>query len=769
MAGCGKADKPHNRLNVDYKASRSAVFPALIQWQSRYFNGICQRIAGLGQDLHGLIVIAEDQKVTEAEEECVQGKAAIDQANSAEMDLIPVLKTLENQAGMLETLVARVLRVVVTSQQDASEYFFHFQIALERETIALQAKATKMVNSIPGFSGVLIWEDTNSPTAIRTFKEKPASSNRSKQPERAEIHYSQGLKTDFCKDLSPPLLRCPKDIDQCRTITHIDHVFANAAKCLSNVRNLEQVLLYMKLHLVSLAKVWDGLLEDLRLKLQLYSSQKEHGQLLKLKLASDKDLFATFERLKELADAIASEGSKLSSHIEHLPEQLAYSARTCLPVDSDQHLAALLRENRLKTLASACVRMRNDLAELMEEGERGKRGAGQRRSTRELLKAESGSELLESGEYRRTLQGDSRSEQLLYRFYHLKSMLLKQYQPQRLIQRLIKRRSNLEDLLLRLLSGKQPDLAANVAAIGTFPLRFTNPAIPALDSSGHSYESSWDLEVGPLQSYAQSHCSISTAGHPEQWSESELTGSVESLSQLIPEDSKKITLTGLKGVYYPVEKIENRQKLAKNMLNKQTKAVYQAGIEGWKQRLKDLTASEVQLRQNLAKKKETPWQECLSPVFPAQSSPISSCLSYLSRSLTPSKASSKPTFRSSTRPKGQIDESLAVIESKTSHIALEKLSKNRNLSAVIRSTATGRRLEQEITKELKRLAPAPDKEVGRQLSATVHRPSHYLKHRLRLVQRDRSLSPFDKIKCVREEFQRYYDTLKRPILRPTKH
>ena len=705
----------------------------------------------------------------EVEEECVQGKAAIEQANAAEMDLIPALKALENQAGMLETLVARVLRAVVTSQQDALEYFFHFQIALERETIALQAKATKMINSIPGFSGVLIWEDTNTPSTVRTFKEKPTSTNRSKQPEIAEIRYSQGLKTEFCKDLSPPLLRCPKDIDQCRLITHIDHVFANSAKCLSNVRNLEQILLYLKLHLASLAKVWDSLLEDLRVKLQLYSSQKEHGELLQLKLASDEDLFATFERLKELADAIASEGSKLSSHIEHLPEQLAYSARTCLSVDPDQHLAALLRENRLKTLASACVRMRNDLAELMEEGERGKRGTGQRRSTRELLKAESGSELPESGEYRRSLKGDSRKDQLLYRFYHLKSLLLKQFQPQRLVQRLIKSRSNLETLLLRVLSGKQPDLAVKVAAIGTSPLRITNSAVPALDSSGHSYESGWDLEVGLEQSYAQSHCSISTAGHPEQWSESELTGSVESLSQLIPEDTKKMTLSGLKGVYYPLEKIENKQKFAKNLLNKQTKAIYQAGVEGWKQRLKDLTASEVQLRQNLAKQKGTPWQECLSPVFPAQTSPISSSLSFLSRSLTPSKASSKPTFRSSTRLKGQIDVSLAVIESKTSHIAMEKLSRSRNLSAVIRSTATGRRLEQEITKELKRLAPAPDKEVGRQLSATVRRPSHYLKHRLHLVQRDRSLSPFDKIKCVREEFQRYYDTLKRPILRSIKH
>lgn len=761
MAASGKLDKPRNRHTGDYKSSLAAVFPALTQFQSRYFNTMCQKVSGIGQDLHVLIALAEDQGLTQVADLCLQGKAAIDQANSAEMDLITALKGLESQAGVAETLVARVLRTIFSSREDASEYFFQVQEALERETTALQAKTTKLIESIPSFSGVLLWEDTNSPSTIRKFLDK-STTHRSKSPIRAEIRFSQSIKTDFCRNLSQPLLRCPKETDQCRAMPHIDHIFTNAAICLSNFLNLKQILLYIKLHFGTLAQVLSGLLGNLQLKLQLYGSKREHGQLIKLEIATDKDLFAVLDRVKDLAESIASEGLKLMSHVEHLPEQLAYSARTCLPLDGGQGMAAVVRENRLRALATACGRVKTDLGELMEgDGERLKRAG--RSSAQDLLPVPSGSELAGSGECRRPLQGDSRTEPLLYRFYHLKSLLLKQYQPQRLIQRLLKCRNHLETALLRLLSGKQPDLASRIAA--TAPqVHLSSPATASLQPDFHSYQSSWDLQITPLQSFALSQCNVSTPGQPDKWSESELTGSVESLSELVGGEMKKMVVKGLRFEYYPTEKGQNGTRLAKNTLNKQTKAVYRAGVEGWKQSLKDLTASEVQLAKSIAKKGETPWQDCLSPVFPAQSSPISSASSYLSQSLTPSKG----TFRSSTRPKKRIDESLTMIESQTSNIALEKLGRSKNLTAAIRSTATGRRLEQEITKELDRLAPSLDRAVGRHLSATVHRPSHYLHHRLHLVQKDRSLSPFDKIKSVREEFKQYYETVKRPMLRPTK-
>lgn len=743
--------KPRNRHTGDYKVSLAAVFPALILCQSRYFNTISQRISGLSQDLHGLIVLAEDQGLSQVADLCLHGKAAIDQANSAEMDLITVLRTLESQAGVAETLGARVLRTALTSREDASQYFFLVQEALERETATLRAKATKLVESVPNFTGTLLWEDTNSSTTVRKLLEKPTT-HRSKSPIRAEIRFSQGLKTDFCRNLSLPLLRCPKEMDTCRAIPHIDHIFTNAAICLSNFQSLKQILLFLKLHFGTLAQVFADLLGDLELKLQLYGSQRHHRQLIRLKTGSDKDLFAVLGRLKGLAETIAGEGLKLQSYVERLPEQLGYSARTCLSLDTGQQVAGLLRENRLKALAAACVRVKSDLEELMEgEGERLKRS-----SAREPLPVPG--EITESEE--RTTQAD-RTDQLLYLFYHLKSRLLKQYQPQRLIQRLIECRTRLEESLLRLLSGKQPELAARIAATAPSPFPLFSTATVSVQADCHSYQSSWDLEISPLQSFDHSHCSGTIPGQPGRWSESELTGSVESLSELIQGETKKMTVKGLRNVYYPMEKVKNRTKLAKNTLNKQTKAVYQAGVEGWKQNLKDLTASEVQLTQSIAKSKETPWQDCLSPVFPAQTSPISSGSSYLSRSLTPSKA----TFRPSTKPKKRTDESLARIESQTSQIALEKLSRSRNLTATIRSTATGRRLEQEITKELERLAPSLDRAVGRQLSATVHRPSHYLHHRLHLVQKDRSLSPFDRIKSVREEFKRYYEAVRRPVLR----
>ena len=786
---------------VNLETNPAAVFGVVVQCLARFFDGLSVKIGGMAQELHMLVELAESSSESSEATKvaCSTAKLLLDRVNKSDVQLLKVIHTYELQSQHLELVYSRLLRTVKVGLTEATELFFSFQRTLESETEGLILKATNMLNQIEGFQGFLIWEDMSVQTTVRRFLDGLTSSQRQKGAVRAEIHFPASVQTIECQKLNGPLLRCQKTAwsSTCANISHADHVFSNSSRCLSNLRNLDQSLLYLKLHFSSLSSLLTSYLSHLRTKLQVYSSAKESSELLKAQLPTNTEINEVFDQMVRLAGEIESEGRKIATHIDLLPEQLAISAKVCLGIDGEQKVQGLLRESRLKSLVNACGKVRVDVGEVVggeiEVVERIKMIARGKSAEKEGENDLSSTNVLPTANFPLDISelahifAENLKIRPLYRYFHLKSEILKQYQPHSLSKEMYICRGMLEDRLLQCFGGKDEEMTGKVTAltVRTVDVRKgeggvrTSRQVPSL----HSYSSSWDLETNPQPSDPASFLdtkTVSTVKDPNQWSESSLSCSVASLKDLVdgPDSGRKFEVKGLKGVYYPIERIPDKLNLVRNTLNRQTKDLYSSGVTGWKQSLKSLGASEKQLQRAISGTTDLPWHDDISPVPEKDSvshvSPHSNTFvrSHLSRSNTPNRIKSisehssqgGPRYsRSTFRPSFQAGTGeVELIGQRSEKTAIMKLSRSSNLVQMIRSTAKGQRLEEEIVRELNRLAPKVDTNVGRQLSATVHHATHYLKHRIDLVQRDRSLSPFDKIKCVRSEFHRYYSTMKRP-------
>lgn len=408
---------------------------------------------------------------------------------------------------------------------------------------------------------------------------------------------------------------------------HIIDQFESLAQILANFNNMKKSTLYIKLSFESTLNVLNNILEQIRVKHFFYQCSAKEYSKFAMNLWDESKYIQSFDKICVSASQIELEIKKLSNQLSACVPQVNLIQKTCIP------LANIFSSGSTVEKFKKVTKRGHDIISLVEGLFECREDTIAKENRSFSIPPPVKSKSIEDIEYSRfnkqiryksslklrpkeakkTPEYHMRIESLLtYQIIHLKSVLLKKLQPQRIITDLIKAREYLSETMKQFCETdcslkREWDAKIRLLNIKMFDIHSMENKVKfsySLNQYGcHSYNSSWDLEQVDRHT-ADIHTANSQGSGSDsmsEQSESELSedgGGQDSFKRGRNGDWKHKIYSRMKDRFTkPMNKFTVAAfDSAMNTLNKKSKEIHSSGLYGWKTQLKRLRHNEDKLK-----------------------------------------------------------------------------------------------------------------------------------------------------------------------------
>ncbi|CAG9309957.1 unnamed protein product [Blepharisma stoltei] len=785
-------------------------FAKILNYLSFEFEDFLLQIQHFAEELTFLVSLAENDIAfcTDSQDIINQSKATLAKVDHCEVKTSKILDIFSVLTREIDNQIEKSLKHIKNCQTEISQIYFFLNDFISEESANLIGAVKDMISETRVNFDNFNWKEDISAEENCYSKKIPKitfshsiNSHECKVPQQlGQIHLNLQMTEAKIYKKNPNL---------------IAEVFNYNAQILANANNMQKVLLYLKIILENTEKHIKTINEQTYLKHEAYSHKGNIHPYMKDKIY-DEDKYSSFlAELTENYNRFSEELSKLNSYIQNFGNQFGISQMSLIPVKDLLSYAIGKRTilDKLKLIYNNASKISDLMRILSEQNENTQVIKGIIKDSK-LNQLRDSDSLNDDNLHRfsilrrtstivsQTLHGRMHNN-ILYALFHMKASILKKIQIHSLVVELSNTRTQLVISMKKFIKKKGIDAKAwekklKILTIKKFNFDGIENKIKhseGINVAGyHSYNSSWDLQCINEDESLQKPCKNNSIGSQSHSSDSISSSSIyaESLlsdtennrdkSSTQPFDKNKMNYKPLGKNQIDSETLDHLV----NLLNKEVKKIHSNGVGGWKKRLKDLNnveskndfvpATKMHLLQrvsqaNLVKERpsklltmrrsttpEIPHFIQLQAQFTARESIVSTtpqptCLPHFLEEETPSR------IRRITKP----NKPPPLVLRNNKFSAQEVIRK-------IKKTLYGEKLSADILEKKK----SEENNLNRCFE-TQNKPNSNMKKGMRFyncadasvkrrilqIDRDRSLSPIDKLQTMRGEFE--HNKTKSPI------
>ena len=608
---------------------------------------------------------------------------------------------LEAQAKELNSLIQKTLKNSTSAQFETQYIYSEGSEFLNSQLQSFKTKCEKAADKL-GLN--LHWSEGNQPPDSY-FK--------------VSIEFSDSISSKPCKETIDEMEPCNGYSTKFSLCSykhyHLESLFAFNCQILANFNNFLKVILYLKIQLESSLRYLETITEQSYYKHKIYK-QAKGSTYMKTKVLSSESFAEMLEQMLLLGKSLKCENKKLYSFIKLLPKQLKTSQETCMFISDffssgTPNYSHLERVKQIYTLTKQVASCLLYLCDQFESS----------------VSSEESKELF-------LKHVSDVAENRLYRALHMKSSLLKDSQPQKVISELNLCRNQLLFYIkefAKLKNYHKWEEIANKLSVASFRIpegkvRHSN----SINKAGfHSYNSSWGANTQVSESFEKVQLDSSEV------SEKELSWSTED-QKLDFQKTKKIIISDK---FLDLATYDSLL----NSLKSEVKEIHSQGLKGWKKQLKLLKKHEKEQSALNELEIHTKPSGSIKSVYPRSSTKVllksstNSSRKELSRSKTPNYLW-KPSLGSVIEgPRQNLYQELGKLESDLNSV-IEPQSTNL-------SPLKAKGLEGQLIKHtgFRKQLCSKAKTFNTPLSS----------RRVTQIQNDRSLSPIEQVRKLRTEFE----------------
>ncbi|CAG9330797.1 unnamed protein product [Blepharisma stoltei] len=792
-----------------YNPCDCSIFNAIAMKIQPQFDDYALQIRQFSQELNFLLTIAESDRVFAemSKNDTRQVKEALDRSSTADIRLTRNFMTIHALAKEIDGQLQRTWKSLISCQSDTNKVYFLLNDFIPEESEKLTLKVQEVANECKIQNSQLIWKEEKTDEIF--------DKNISKTP---KIMFSNSINSFECKDQGDVTFNCIKmqmrGSQICKkSAQHVLDVFNYNSQVLANLNNLQKVLLYLKLSFEKVENIFQTIMSQANIKLKIFN----HIPGVTKALLFNDDNFAIFlDKITKQENKVNEELAKLNTYIMYFPIQLQTSDQSCLPIHNilNQGSGKSTFFERLRQVYSLGKSISGFLKILCEQSKENQFLIKFKKANRRVSKIKISEKadnigfavevsLRRLSQLKKTNIDANKAfyyrlnNNVLYRLLHMKSTILKKFQPHSIAIGLGIARNRLTSLMKAYISDRKEDPLnweknIRVLTLKRFDLASIENKVHhsyTLNTAGcHSYESSWELQCVGDDKYipeksdkeeSSNKSSSSSGSSSSRVSESEL--SYNSDSDKSPETPD---LTRYRNKIRSSQDINlNSLKELTRSLNNEVRSIHHKGLIGWKKNLKNLRkVEEKSLVNNEVRKKfivemekrkelrnktlETMIEN--AKAFTPEKYVRKQAKSQDLRSITPEQ--NYLTQKTDRENANQNDQSMKY--SKTVDIIKHVQSRiyNKSLQDVIsklgggnedtkpketRIDSASKRLGEKLINQISELTYVNGMGMRKTISLVTRQKGGYLQKRISAIQQDRSLSPFLKLKNIQEEFSQY--------------
>lgn len=524
-------------------------------------------------------------------------------------------------AHSIDTLINKLLKKLDKSIKESSYLYFILDDYVTKEKSRIEYLVKDRLIACNEYATNLVWDED-------PFKIARKGNFGATDP---QIFFTDKIESNS-NVFSPVIKEClvssmDKQFTCGKSPTHVKEQFENIAQILANFNNMKKSTLYIKLSFESTLNVLNNIIEQIRVKHFFYQCSAKEYSKFAMNLWDESKYIQSFDKICVSASQIELELKKLGNQFSACVPQLNSIQKTCIP------LANIFFSGSTVEKFKKVAKRGHDIISLVEGLFECREDAVTKENRSFSIAPQMKSKSIEDIEYSRfnkqiryksslklrpkeakkTPEYHIRIESLLtYQIIHLKSVLLKKLQPQRIIAELIKAREQLSQTMKQFCENdsylkREWDAKVRLLNIKMFDIHSMENKVKfsySLNQYGcHSYNSSWDLEQVDRHT-ADIHTANSQGSRSDsmsEQSESELSedgGVQDSFKRARVVDWKNKIYSKIKDRF---AKPANRFTpaafdTAMNTLNKKSKEIHSSGLYGWKTQLKRLRHNEDKLK-----------------------------------------------------------------------------------------------------------------------------------------------------------------------------
>ncbi|CAG9316138.1 unnamed protein product [Blepharisma stoltei] len=786
------------------------------------FDSYIVQIHQFSQELTYLLTIAENDRVfaENNKDDIEQIKEALGKSANCENKLSRSIMTLHTLAQEIDEQLNWTWKILFSCQNEINKVYFILNDFISEEKEKLTSKSQEIANECRIQYSQLIWKEEGN-------NEEVIDKNLFRTP---KVLFNNSISSHVCKEQAEISFSCTKlqlrGAHVCKkSVQHVIDVFNYNAQVLANFNNLQKVLLYLKLTLEKIDKIFKTIIGQANIKIKIL----DHIVGVNKTLLFNDDTFAGFiDKISRQENKLNEELSKLNTYITKFPAQLQTSDQSCLPISNILSQVSLKSTNydKLKQAYSLGKSVSAFLQVLCEQKKENKFVNNVKKSNRRVSKIRI-SEKIDSIDFvvevslRRLSQLKNTSAEankvfyhrlnnnILYKLIHMKSTILKKFQPHSTAISLSNARNRLTELMRAHIDARKEDPLnwdknIRVLMLKKFDFASIENKVHhsyTLNAVGsHSYESSWELQCIGDDKYSSENSEEDqpSVEYSPSSSSSSSTVSESELSEISEISYKKTEIFDHNRYRNKIRgnqdfNISSLQDLTKS-LNAEVKDIHKKGLTGWKKDLKNLRKREekslinnevrkrfileMEKRRELRNRTLENLMEKEKSFSPEKNSKNMTTI-YELRSQTPEP--SLLTQRSERNRSSQNDsqsmkysKSIDIIKQvqntvykKSVQDVITKLGRHSGdtTSNGSRFDPATRRLGEKLINQISELTYINGMGMRKTISLLTRKKKGYLQQRIASIQQDRSLSPFLKIKSIRDEFSQYGNS--KPVIPPS--
>lgn len=635
-------------INDIYEIPENSYFTQMSNILANQIDNMSLKLRHFAQDLGILKDLAKkSDKFIEENLEILRG---VDKAieNVSEMDcrMGKVLYSYGVLAKELDFQLENGVVILAKAYSEISKIYFLLHDYEEIEHKRFEQLVREKAISARISPALFIWnEDSDN---YKVFINNRLQGKYLKAKKNPSVEYSDSIESRPFQIQDDRYFECnygnTKSSNSCSTSPeHIFEVFTYAAQTLANINNLQKIILYLKLNFEKLDTIFKAIHKQTLIKLEYYYTKDILTEENKKKIWKTSVYAQILDDLIGIQNSIENEGSKLSSHILHLPTQIAYSQTTCIPLNEPSIAGKQSIFEKIKQFMPCFNKLLNVIRFLnksdyliSDQISRNSMYLPTDRSEEEsehcsykLLCSMSSRDTIKQIEFSRKL-----SANLIYKMMHLRSTILKKIQPHNIAMELFNIRKSLSSSMLRFIELENSDpfqwlKNVRVLIVKNFDFYLIENKVHhsyAINQMGyHSYNSSWELQTddeiqeirdSPDFLNAKRHSWSSSSEESSSVSESSFSCVIESDSEFIEKEPRDLGTRKTKFDFKLSDSMKKHLKETKinkkslayltNELNKEVKAIHNIGLKGWKRNYKKLKHKEERIDlQNEAMKSRT--------------------------------------------------------------------------------------------------------------------------------------------------------------------
>jgi hypothetical protein len=815
-----------------YETPESSYFTQMSNILANQIDNMSLKLRHFAQELGILKDLAQKSGkfIEENEENLIGVDKALENVSEMDSKMGKILYSYTLLAKELDSHLEDAVALLPKAHSEASKiyYLLHDYEEIEHKSLE-QVMRDKAIHAKIS-PALFIWqEDCDN---YKVFRNTRLQAKYLKAKKNPSVEYSDSIESRAFQHQHDRYFECNRDNKKgtisCNTSTeHIFEVFAYAAQTLANINNLQKIILYLKLSFEKLDTIFKAIHKQARVKLEYYFTKGILAEENKKKMWKSSVYAQILDDLIGIQKHIENEVSKLNTHISHLPAQIAHSQTTCMPINEPDLAAKQSLFEKINQFMGNCTKLLN-IIKFMNKSEYISRNSihlPTERSEEEieqcsykLLCSMSSKDTIKQIEFSKKL-----SANLIYKMMHLRSTILKKFQPHHLAIELFNIRKDLSSSMLRFIESENSDpfrWSKNVRVLICIQFDFNSMENKvhhsyAINQAGyHSYNSSWELQTDDEIQEVRDSPDIFNPKVNSWSSSSEASSSVSesSFSCVIESDSEFIEKgpidLSVKKAKFDVKLSDGMKKHLKeakinkkslayltNKLNKQVKDIHNLGLKGWKRKYKKLKHKEERIDLlNEAMKSRSSHDffntrsrslaptKTFRPITPLLTVKEASCetSSQLIETQDRRRTRRVNTLFSINFPNSNIQSRYCAVQtllskspqpencSKSTAILQEAVKTSRSLpnSATIFNnflpgTSDSHRLGEGLKTCLEKMSNSENPQLYNAINSLQNRHSSKFQRKIRYLQQDRNMSPLDKLSNIRNEFDRLCATDRR--------